>query len=135
MKVSASLCLVLVATCIPSYALHTRSNSVHTQQGMIVRVDKEGPAEAFSGGDNPSDAPLRSESYDYNVTLRVACGTYVGRYESASDYLPSVISANNKVKVKLERHFVDVDSGSQEIHMPIVHRNVEHGTNCDSKRQ
>lgn len=133
MKVSACVCLVLAALCTPSFASRTTSKRVKAQQATILRVDKTEPAQEFTGGDNPSDAPLRSESYDYRVTLRVGCGTYVGQYESAYDYLPSSIAPSNKVNVKLQGHFMDVDSGSEELHMPIVHRQIDREPNCSSK--
>jgi hypothetical protein len=134
MKVLACSCLVLAAMCIPLYARHT-INVVNPLQATVVRVDKSKPAAEFTGGDNPSDAPLQPVAYEYDITLRVGCGTYVGRYESAYAYLPSAIATDGQVKVKLRKHFVDVEADGQEIHMRILHCKVSRDSGCDERPQ
>lgn len=131
MKVSAQFCLALAGICVLALAAQATTARLGVRRATVISIAKEPPVEGFRAGDNPSDASMRSESYDYDVTLRIGCGTYVGRYESAYDYLPSTISANNKIKVTLEKRFVDVNSGSQQIRMPIVHRSRRAG--CVSK--
>lgn len=94
----------------------------------VLRVDKHDNQSNFVGG-NPSDAPLPDpETYVYDVSLHVNCGTYVGRYESWYDYVPSLLSANQKVQVRLTKRVMYVPAQNQkEIEMPIVSKHVERG--------
>ena len=96
--------------------------------GTVLRVDKHENQSNFTGG-NPSDAPLPDpEAYLYDVSVHVNCGTYVGRYESWYDYVPSILSANQKIQVRLTRSVMFVPVQNQkEIEMPIVSKHVERG--------
>jgi hypothetical protein len=88
--------------------------------GIVVTVQKH-EAESNYVGDNPSDAPLQSTAFAYDVSLRVSCGTYVGRYQSALNYLPAVFTPNRPVEVRLQKHVMYVEvPGEQEYKMGIV---------------
>lgn len=90
--------------------------------GTVLQVQRhEAVADSNYVGDNPSDAPLRPDVYSYEVSIRVNCGTYVGRYQSAFDYLPSVFTPNRTVEVRLKKHVMRVDvPGEKEFTMRIV---------------
>jgi hypothetical protein len=68
----------------------TRTNSNPYTQGTVVAVQKHKvySPDSTIGGSNPSDAPLTSRYYAYDVSVRVDCRTYVGRYETPINYLP-----------------------------------------------
>lgn len=74
-------------------------------------------------GDGPSDAPLRSEVHIYDISIRLDSGNYVGHYESAFDYVPSILTSNRPVKVRLQKHVMYVRvPGDEEYKMAIVKR-------------
>jgi hypothetical protein len=94
------------------------------QQGTIFSVQKnEVQSPAYSGGDNPSDTPLRSDYYAYQVAVQVNCGTYVGRYESPYDYLPSAFAQEHILPVRVTKDVLYFNlPGDQEMPINIVHR-------------
>jgi len=102
--------------------------------GTILNVDKhEVQSPEYAGGNNPTDAPLTSQYYAYDVAVRVSCGTYTGHYESAYDYLPGEIAANQPVDVRVGKHDLYFDlPGDREFKMAIVHRRTERGVPCDT---
>jgi len=46
-----------------------------------------------------------SEFY-YDIGMRMNCMLYVGRYKSASNFVPSPIAVNNRVDVRVEEHWM-----------------------------
>jgi len=112
---------VLLSAVLVIY-LHAQSkHATGYEQATIVSVDKY-TVPSTSVGDSPSDAPLHTESYAYNVGVRLNCNLYVGRYESATDYLPSVFAPNHTVDVRLDKHlmFVSLPEGDRIVKMGIV---------------
>lgn len=73
---------------------------------------------------SPTDAPLQAESYTYDVGTRLNCDMYVGRYESATDYLPVGFAPHHTVDVRLARHiiYVSLPEHDREVKMRIVSR-------------
>jgi hypothetical protein len=79
-------------------------------------------------GDNPSDAPLQARDYAYDIAIRLDCKIYIGRYESALKYLPSVFAPNHEVDVRLHKHilYVSLPFSDEEVVMGMVsHRRVK----------
>lgn len=79
-------------------------------------------------GDSPSDAPLQAEEYSYDVGLRLNCNLYVGRYESAIDYLPAAFAPNHTVDVRWDKHviYVSLPEHDREIKLGIVgHKRIK----------
>jgi hypothetical protein len=102
------------------------------QQGMVLSVaGGESRNHKYSNGTNPADAPLQSKIYAYDVTVRVACETYVGHYESSSDSLPASIANNTPVQARAGKHFLYLKLPSnQQMKMAIVSRKTDSGGNC-----
>jgi hypothetical protein len=98
-----------------------------------MRVDKHEIAQ--STGSNPSDAPLPDpQTYDYDVAVRVNCGTYVGLYESWYDYVPSILTASQKIQLRLTHSAMYVNVPNQkEVGMRIIQRREEGGS-CSSTK-
>jgi hypothetical protein len=101
------------------------------QQGYepatVVSVDKHETPSNNAGG-TPTDAPLQTDDYSYDVGIRLNCNIYVGRYESATDYLPSVFAPNHTVDVRLDKHlmYVSLPDGDRILKMGIVsHKRVK----------
>lgn len=101
-------------------------------EGIVLHVDKHQSAERVPG-ENPSDAPLSDpQVFAYDVAVNVNCGTYVGRYQSWYDYIPSVFKANQKIQLRLTRSVMYVNVPSEkEVQLSIVSKHIERGS-CES---
>jgi hypothetical protein len=97
------------------------------QTATVVSVEKHETPSNYVG-DNPTDAPLQADDYSYDIGIRVECNVFVGRYESATNYLPSVFAPKHQVDVRLEKHvmFVSLPFSDREVKMGIVwHRRMK----------
>jgi hypothetical protein len=107
-------------------------NAKEYVKGIVVDVENhqvESPAFTM-GGSNPSDAPLTSRYYAYEVSIRVGCETYVGRYETPFHYLPSAFAPGRRLEFRLTKHVMYFEIPySAGIRMGIVRRHRECGTN------
>jgi len=65
---------------------------------------------------------LQAEDYSYDIGIRLNCNIYIGRYESATDYLPSVFSPKHSVDMRLQKHimYVSLPESDREVKMGIV---------------
>jgi hypothetical protein len=100
-------------------------------QGTIVNVQKQNVATpAVRPGANPTDTPLQSHYYRYQVSVQVNCEIYVGRYESELDDLPSELSPNNSVPIRLKKHAMYLDFPGDTLRMRIIHHEVSNGGAC-----
>jgi hypothetical protein len=116
-------------------AKEKNSKSEGFQQGTVVKVEKEEVKSSQQCCYSGSDAALQSEYYAYDVSVRVGCGTYVGRYETALDYLPSAFTPNKTIPVRLTKHVMHFDvPGERDMRMGIVHRNIDRSSSCDASR-
>jgi hypothetical protein len=105
-----------------------RSNSDPYMRGTVVDVQKHKiySPDPMIGGSNPSDAPLASRYYAYEVSVRVDCKTYVGRYETPFHYLPSAFTPDQPIQVRLTRHVMYFDlPNDPDMRMCIVRRRTE----------
>jgi hypothetical protein len=88
--------------------------------GTVLHVQEQETQSNYIGG-SPTDAPLQADVHLYDVSVRLNCGTYVGQYKSGLDYLPSVLTSNPSVEVRLQKHVMYVKvPGDQEYRMAIV---------------
>jgi hypothetical protein len=71
------LCLGIFIVTGAAAMLPVSASSSSSRQyvpATVLQVEKhEAGSPAYTGGDNPSDAPLRSEYYAYEVSVRVDC--------------------------------------------------------------
>jgi len=122
MKRGLTFAGILLLSCL----IYARTNTKATQSGFematVVSVHRYVSPSNYVG-DNPSDAPLQAESYNYDIGVRLNCDTYVGRYESAIDYLPAVFAPNHTVDVRLDKHliYVSLPQGDRIVKMGIVY--------------
>jgi hypothetical protein len=123
--------LILSALLVYLHADTTRESNDQYQTATVVSVDKHVSKSNYVGG-SPSDAPLQAGGYSYDIGIRLNCNIYVGRYESATDYLPSVFSPRHAVDVRVQKHvmYVSLPESDREVKMGIVgHRRVKE-ENC-----
>ena len=93
----------------------------------VVRLDTMSPN--YVGG-NPTDAPTAAKEYAYAIGLKVNCTLYVGRYDSATNYLPTFFRPQNNVDVRLGKHWIYVSLPSdREVKLGLMsHRAVRSGS-------
>jgi hypothetical protein len=132
------LCLGIVLFMGMATTVFRSANSSLSKQyvpATVLQVDKhEVGWPAYTGGENPSDRPLRSEYYAYQVLVRVNCGTYVAHYETPFDYLPSAFAPGHTVPVRVTRHILYFNVPEyQEMRMGIVRR-TKQGNCADSEQ-
>jgi hypothetical protein len=103
------------------------------QPGTVLSVDRYVAATYYTG--SPVEAPLQPREYSYNVGIRVNCTTYVGRYDSAINYLPSSIAPNHPVQVLLRKHTLCVwmPELGREVEMRIVRHKPVKDKACQGK--
>lgn len=116
MKFSYSLLLCLAASLL---AVPLHASTRQFQEAVVVSAQKYEPDTPRHG--KRTDAPPPATEYDYNVSIRLNCAVYVGRYQSAFDYLPGVFAANQTVEVSLDKHLMYAKvPGTGEVKMGIV---------------
>jgi hypothetical protein len=121
--------LALVSAVSITYAV---GQSKQPQQGTIVNVQKQDVSTPLvRTGADTDRTPLQSHYYLYNVSVRFNCNVYVGRYESELDDLPSALSANNSVPVRLMKHTMYLDFPGDSVKMRIVRHKVSQEAACD----
>lgn len=123
---------LLIGMFIESNAV-TAETSRTFQRAVIVSAQKHEP-------DSPHynkrmDATAAATEYDYDISIRLNCSIYVGRYLSAIDYLPGVFAADQTIEISLEKRvmFVKVP-GTGEIRMGIVRHYAALGDSCQGSR-
>jgi hypothetical protein len=103
------------------------------QNATVVGVQKYEPDTPRYGKRN--DAPPTASEYDYNISIRLNCLVYVGRYQSAIDYLPGVFAPNHSVEISLQKHLMFVQvPGAGEVKMGIVRHYTLSGNSCVAGR-
>jgi hypothetical protein len=123
------LCIAIFVIVMTAGALYAKAKSPQSNafvQGTVLSVQKEDvQSPQAMGGTNPTDAPLQSTYYAYNVSIHVGCATYVGRYETPFNYFPSAFSPNHSIAVRLTKHVMYFDvPGENEMKMAIVQRKI-----------
>ena len=123
--------LMLSALLVYLHADATRESKDQYQTAAVVSVDKHIPKSNYVGG-SPSDAPLQAGDYSYDIGIRLNCNIYIGRYESATDYLPAVFSPRHAVDVRLQKQvmYVSLPESDREVKMGITSRHLLKGNQC-----
>ncbi len=124
--------LVLVICCLfvfnESIGLLHASRRQYTT-GVVVEVQKHGLNRPRYG--KRTDAPAPPDEYDYDISIRLQCSVYVGRYRTWTEYLPGAFALNQSVEVSAGKHFLRVKTPpTGEIKMPIIRRYEASGDSC-----
>jgi hypothetical protein len=127
------LCLFSSGVCLPVLSASNLERENSFQPATITRVHKQEVEQpAYSGGDNPSDAPLRSEYFAYDIAMHTACEAYVAHYESPYDYLPDAFADNHQMPVRIGKHTVDFELGYRQMQMNIIHHKAINDAGCSA---
>ena len=126
------LCVSILAVVSVVTVTYASGQSKQPQQGTIVQVQKQDVADpAVRTGAAATRAPLQSHYYLYNVSVQLNCDVYVGRYETELDDLPSALSANSSVPVRIEKRLMYLDFPGNTVKMRIVRHKVSQQGTCD----
>lgn len=128
------LCAALMAgfamwTAVGVWARPAASN---VRTGRLLSVEKHRVRSPETAGYyDPTDAPLRSQRYAYDVSVKVGCRTYLARYESPTDFLPTAFVPGNSMPLRLGKHSVYFEVPSEQpIKMGIVHATRDRSAVC-----
>ena len=126
--------LVVSFLLLAGFAVYLRASVKQGYQtATVVEVKKIDTSPQYSGS-NPADAPMQAEEYAYEIGLRLDCVTYFARYESATDYLPSVFAPNKEVDVRLDKHWMYVSLPSdRDVKMGIMRHQQSRNEVCTAK--
>jgi hypothetical protein len=128
-----NLMLFVLASGVLLASAHAATKQEY-QSATVVSVESHETPSSYAGS-NPSDAPLHSEVYSYDIGIRLGCTVYRTRYESAFDYLPSVFAANHPVEVKPQKHVMYVSlPGDREVRMAIGGRSGVKDISCMARK-
>jgi hypothetical protein len=110
------------------------SKAAQLAQAQVLGVQKhEVASPQYSGGGTPSDAPLESEYYAFDVSVRVKCATYVARYETPFDYFPLAFAPGETTPVRVTKHILYFHvPDHEEMKMAIVRHAEAASTICSS---
>jgi hypothetical protein len=127
----AVIALVASTVAVPAFGANNTPRARQYQPATITSVKKHEVEESpYGGGDNPADAPLRSEVYAYDIAVRTRCGSYVAHYESPYDYLPDAFAANRQIPVRVGKREIAFDLGFRQMRMGVVRHRMNPTANC-----
>jgi hypothetical protein len=99
------------------------------QTAVVVSVEGHDPDTALHR--KATDAPAPLTEFDANVSIRLNCVVYVGRYKSAIDYMPGVFEAGHSVEVSPGKPFMYVKvPGNGVIKLRVVRRDPVARDSC-----
>lgn len=132
MKYRFSLCLIGLLLSLCSAKAKAKEGQAHLS-ATVLRVQKH-DVDSFVGGSNPTDAPLRSDVFHYDVWLKVDCSIYVARYDSAYDQPPSAFTAQRQIDLRVEKHVLYASMpGGSDAKMSIVKRSTDSTGSCSPR--
>jgi hypothetical protein len=101
--------------------LHAATNPEY-QPATVVSVEGRAIPSNDAGG-SPTDAPLQSEVYSYDIGIRLGDTVYITAFDSTVDELPSDFAANRPVQVNMKKSVMEVElSGDRTVEMAIENR-------------
>jgi hypothetical protein len=99
------------------------------QKAVVVSVQEREPN--MPRRRNPTDAPVARSEKDYDISLRVNCSVYVGRYESETDDLPGAFAVGQALDVSPGKHILYVKiPGSRDTQMTLIRRYAATDNSC-----
>jgi hypothetical protein len=124
---TVALFISVMSSCY-AYGVHRPKEEQVRGQVLAVRKSRVQSPEYTMGGSNPSDAPLTSRYYEFEVSIRVGCMRHVGKYQTAFNYLPAAFDPDQAIQFRLTKHVMYFDvPDTAGIRMHIIHRRNECG--------
>jgi hypothetical protein len=128
------LAVALVSLSADAQVTKTNSSKKNEYRaGTVLQVQRHEEDSTSNYAGDATEAPLHSDVYAYDISVRVHCATYVGRWNSEFDDVPAVFSPNRTVQVRLEKHLMYVDvPGEKEFRMGFVEHPGGQTTPCST---
>ena len=121
--------LFTVVSCALLTSMWATTKPEHQPATVVSVQNRETPSNY--AGSNPSDAPVQSEVYSYDIGIQAGCTIYRTHYDSGFDYLPSVFAPNRAVEVNLRKRVMEVSlPGNRMVRMGIVSRRNVKDESC-----
>ncbi len=99
------------------------------QKAVVISVENHDPVTSLHR--KVTDAPDALTEFDANVSIRLNCVVYLGRYKSAIDYMPTVFTPDQAVEVSPEKNFLFVKvPGNGDVKLRIVRRDPASTDTC-----
>jgi hypothetical protein len=119
------LCVGILAAVSAVMVPRATAQSTQSQEGTIVSIQKRNEASPpVKAGADVDRTPLQSNYYRYKISVQLNCEVYDLRYESEFNDLPSELSANNRVPVRLKKNVMYLDFPGDTVKMRVVHHKV-----------
>jgi hypothetical protein len=130
---------VLICLSFGTSALALPSSGVPSSyvSGEIVRVEKRtAVSPPYAGLDTPTDAPLHSNFYVFDLSVRVNCQTYKTSYESLFNFLPSSYAAGQSLNVRTtKRRLYFFAPDGEEMQLRRIRHQPQHPESCAETSQ
>jgi hypothetical protein len=126
-----ALCVGILAAVSAVTVPFSIAQSTQSQQGRIISVQNQNEATPpVRAGADVDHAPLQSHYYRYNVSVQLNCEVYNLRYESELNDLPSALSANNRVPIRLKKNEMYLDFPGNTVKMRIINHKANSEAAC-----
>ena len=120
------ICSLLIFS---GYAVPLNASTRQYQKAVVVSVENHDPATTLHR--KVTDAPDALTEFDANVSIRLNCVVYLGRYKSAIDYMPTVFALDQPVEVSPQKNFLFVKvPGNGDVKLRIVRHDPASGNAC-----
>ena len=107
----------------------TMLRAADATQGTIVNVQKSTVVTPETNTGNPTDNPLQTDYYRYDISVKVGDVIYVGTIDSALDDLADSLAPDHVVSVRLQKGVMSLDSQGDSFKTTIVSHKLDNSDN------
>ncbi len=121
---------ILSTLVIVNFSTFLCASTRQFQQAVVVNSEKH---ERITSVRRPkeTDAPAPSTEFSYDISMRIGCTIYVGRYRSELDFVPEEFGANKTIDISPEKHLVYAKvAGRPDVKMTLVRTASATGDSC-----
>ena len=130
LKIILLACVLTIATV--TMVSKAAGQTSQSQDATIVSVTKRTittpPAEP---GEEPVRAPLKSHFYRTEISVQVKCTTYSGRYDSELNFLPSELTPDSHVPIRIDKRTMYLDFPGTTLKTQLLSHTVSHEGDCE----
>ena len=118
-----------LATILPA-GLYAQAKPASQTASVVSAAKYEAPSNYIG---SPTDAPLQPTESADDIGIRLGCEVYVGRYKSATDYLPSTFRAGHSAQISVDKYTIYVRAlGADDVKLELVRSYRSLGGGCPS---
>ena len=134
MKANAKVILLACVVSVASVVVVCKAvgQTQGSQDATIVSVTKRTITTPPLGAERDAvRAPLQSHYFRTDISVQVKCTTYNARYDSELDFLPSELSPNNQVPIRVDKRTLYLDLPGTTLKTTLLSHTVSHEGNCE----